>query len=169
MMSINISPYQLAAPDLHMVGWFDFLHKQGLPGESVSLEITENMLMHHTDVVSAQLLAFRDQGINVALDDFGTGYSALAYLNRLDIDYIKIDRSFVKDLLEGHMEKDLCEAIISMAHKLSLKVIAEGIETEQQAAILQQFGCDLGQGYLFAKPLPVEDAEALLASQMMEK
>ncbi|MEC8484296.1 MAG: EAL domain-containing protein, partial [Pseudomonadota bacterium] len=72
-------------------------------------------------------------------------------------------------LLEGHMEKDLCEAIISMAHKLSLKVIAEGIETEQQAAILQQFGCDLGQGYLFAKPLPVEDAEALLASQMMEK
>jgi len=169
MMSINISPYQLAAPDLHMVGWFDFLHKQGLPGESVSLEITENMLMHHTDVVSAQLLAFRDQGVNVALDDFGTGYSALAYLNRLDIDYIKIDRSFVKDLVEGHMEKDLCEAIISMAHKLSLKVIAEGIETEQQAAILQQFGCDLGQGYLFAKPLPVEDAEALLASQMMEK
>ena len=169
MMSINISPYQLAAPDLHMVGWFDFLHKQDLPRGSVSLEITENILMHHTEIVSEQLLAFRDHGINVALDDFGTGYSALSYLNRLDIDYIKIDRSFVKDLAEGAMEKDLCEAIISMAHKLNLKVIAEGIETTEQANILQSFGCDLGQGYLFAKPLPVEDAEALLASQSINQ
>lgn len=165
IMSINISPYQLSAPDKHMSDWFEFLHAQGVPGAAVSLEITENMLMHHTEVVSNQLLAFRDEGINVALDDFGTGYSALSYLNRLDIDFIKIDRSFVSELAEERMEKDLCEAIITMAHKLKLKVIAEGIETPAQAAILAKFGCDLGQGYLYAKPLLTEDAEALLRAQ----
>lgn len=165
MMSINISPYQLAAPERHMSDWFDFLHDQNVSGFSVSLEITENMLMHHTEVVSQQLLAFRDEGINVALDDFGTGYSALSYLNQLDIDYIKIDRSFICELDEERLKKNLCEAIISMAHKLKLKVIAEGIETEEQASILQGFGCDLGQGYFYAKPLLAGDAEALLRAQ----
>lgn len=167
MMSINISPYQLSNPEKYMSDWFEFLHDQHVPGYAVSLEITENMLMHHTEAVSKQLLAFRDEGINVALDDFGTGYSALSYLNRLDIDYIKIDRSFVSELTEEHMEKDLCEAIISMAHKLKLKVVAEGIETQAQAAILIKFGCDLGQGYLYSKPLLAQDAEALLMAQQV--
>ncbi|MCO4784880.1 EAL domain-containing protein [Marinomonas atlantica] len=162
MVSVNISPFQITSPDNHISQWFGYLHQVGVPGEAVSLEITENMLMHHTQSVSEQLLAFRDEGINVALDDFGTGYSALAYLNRLDIDYIKIDRSFVQDMAQEGMEKDLCEAIITMAHKLKIKVVAEGIETTEQAAILREFGCDLGQGYLFAKPLTDEQVENLL-------
>jgi EAL domain-containing protein (putative c-di-GMP-specific phosphodiesterase class I) len=165
VMSINTSPFQYADSGKHLLGWYQHIESLMLPGNSVILEITENMLMHHTANVAEQLLAFRDFGINVALDDFGTGYSSLAYLNRLDIDFIKIDKSFIQDLSSGPMAKDLCEAIISMAHKLSLQVVAEGIETKEQAELLASYGCDLGQGYWFAKPLNQEAATALLLQQ----
>ncbi|TPE44139.1 EAL domain-containing protein, partial [Maribrevibacterium harenarium] len=165
VMSINTSPFQYTDSGKHLLGWYQHIESLMLPGSSVILEITENMLMHHTANVAEQLLAFRDFGINVALDDFGTGYSSLAYLNRLDIDFIKIDKSFIHDLSSGPMAKDLCEAIISMAHKLSLQVVAEGIETKEQAKLLASYGCDLGQGYWFAKPLNQEAATALLLQQ----
>ena len=99
----------------------------------------------------------------MSLDDFGTGYSSLSYLKKFDIDYLKIDRSFVKNLHDGAQDSALCEAIIVMAHKLGLKVIAEGVETEQQRQVLAQAGCDYAQGYLFSRPLPPLEFEAWLA------
>jgi EAL domain-containing protein (putative c-di-GMP-specific phosphodiesterase class I) len=101
-------------------------------------------------------MAFRDAGMQVAIDDFGTGYSALSYLKKFDIDYLKIDQSFVRNLSVDSNDFVLCEAIIVMAHKLGLKVIAEGVETERQRDLLCAIGCDYGQGYLFARPLTAD-------------
>jgi EAL domain-containing protein (putative c-di-GMP-specific phosphodiesterase class I) len=109
-----------------------------------------------------KLLAFRDAGVQVSLDDFGTGYSSLSYLNKFSIDYIKIDRSFINNLSLNKDNYALCEAIIAMAHKLNIKVIAEGIETESQYNFLKNNGCDYGQGYYFAKPLIEKDFETYL-------
>lgn len=168
VVSINTSPHQYTDSGKHMASWYNYIEKMNVPYSAVILEITENMLMHHTEVVSTQLLSFRDHGLHVALDDFGTGYSSLAYLNQLDIDFIKIDKSFIRDLDKGRPSQDLCEAIISMAHKLGLKVIAEGIETDFQRSMLMAFGCDMGQGYRYAKPLTVTDMTALLGQATLE-
>src|SRR5690606_3485142 len=101
--------------------------------------------------------AFRDEGIQVALDDFGTGYSSLSYLKRFDIDYIKIDRSFINNLALDSDDMALCEAIIVMAHRLGLKVVAEGVETDEQRHLLLKAGCDYGQGYFFGRPVPADE------------
>ena len=163
-VSVNVSPLQFQNNRLDLAGWREHLAQQGLDGHSVVLEITEGLLMEAGPQVTQQLLQIRDAGIQVALDDFGTGYSSLAYLNRLDIDYIKIDRSFVCNLEADSPDLALCEGIVMMAHKLGLKVVAEGIETEQQRALLQAAGCDHGQGYLFSRPVVAEVFDRLLAS-----
>lgn len=132
-------------------------------GNNIVFEITEGMLLKaENNGVSDLLLELRDSNIQVALDDFGTGYSSLSYLKKFDIDYLKIDQSFVKNLSVDNNDMVLCEAIIVMAHKLGLKVIAEGIETEAQRKILADAGCDYAQGYLFSQPVPFTDFEALL-------
>ena len=113
--------------------------------------------------VTAHLLEFRDAGINVSLDDFGTGYSSLSYLKKFDIDFLKIDQAFVRNLSPGSSDLALCEAIVVMAHKLGIRVIAEGIETATQRDLLAAAGCDYGQGYLFSPPLPAAQFEALPA------
>jgi len=105
------------------------------------------------------------RGIQVAIDDFGTGYSSLSYIKRFDIDYLKIDQSFVNNLETDPNNMALSEAIIVMAHKLGLKVIAEGVETEAQRGFLAAAGCDFAQGYLFSKPVPPEEFERLLRSK----
>ena len=110
-------------------------------------------------------MQFRDAGIQVAIDDFGTGYSAMSYLKKFDIDYLKIDKSFVRDLASDPNDLALSEAIIVMAHKLGLKVIAEGVETGQQRDMLVDAGCDYLQGYLYARPMPAEAFDALLDSE----
>jgi EAL domain-containing protein (putative c-di-GMP-specific phosphodiesterase class I) len=138
------------------------MQELGLPGQSVVVEITEGLLMDAHASVTGQLLAFRDAGIRVSLDDFGTGYSSLSYLKKFHIDYLKIDQSFVHALESDSNDMALCEAIIVMAHKLGLKVIAEGVETEGQRNLLAAAGCDYGQGYLFSKPISSEEFETLL-------
>ncbi|MBC7184904.1 MAG: EAL domain-containing protein, partial [Marinobacter sp.] len=105
---------------------------------------------------------FRDAGIQVAIDDFGVGYSALSYLKRFDIDYLKIDQSFIRNLGTEENDLALSEAIVIMAHKLGLQVIAEGVETETQRRLLLDIGCDCGQGYLFSRPLPADAFETFL-------
>jgi EAL domain-containing protein (putative c-di-GMP-specific phosphodiesterase class I) len=105
--------------------------------------------------VADHLLALSDAGIGVSLDDFGTGYSALSYLQRYDIDFIKIDRSFVHDLAPSSKGLALCKAMIVMAHQLGMQVIAEGVETEEQRDLLAAAGCDFGQGFLFARAMGV--------------
>ena len=135
----------------------------GLPGQAVVVEITENLLLEANPRTSEHLLVFRDAGIQVAIDDFGTGYSSLAYLKKFHIDYLKIDQSFVRNLNAKSSDFALCEAIIVMAHKLDLKVIAEGVETELQCSLLKSIGCDFAQGYLFAKPMLVNEFERHLS------
>jgi len=120
------------------------------------------LLLDSKSIVNDKLLLFRDVGIQVAIDDFGTGYSSLAYLKLYDIDYLKIDQSFVKNLKPNSNDLVLCEAIIVMAHKLGMKVIAEGVETIEQRNLLIAAGCDYGQGYLFSRPIPAEQFEILL-------
>ena len=142
--------------------WATYLKKLGLSGQSIVVEITEGLLLDASTAITDQLLAFRDAGIQVSLDDFGTGYSSLSYLKKFDIDYLKIDQSFVRNMTHGSNDTALCEAIIVMAHKLGLKVIAEGVETAQQRDLLTAAGCDYAQGYLFSKAVPAEEFEALL-------
>jgi EAL domain-containing protein (putative c-di-GMP-specific phosphodiesterase class I) len=148
--------------------WIDYLNQMGLSGQSVVVEITEGLLLDAKPSVQNQLYAYRDAGIQVALDDFGVGYSSLAYLNKFDIDFLKIDQSFTRNLAEGSSDLALCEAIIVMAHKLGLKVIAEGIETREQLQLLQAAGCDFGQGYLFSKPVASDVFEALFNRDMSD-
>ena len=126
---------------------------------------TEGLLLDAHPNVTDQLTRLGEQGIQVSLDDFGTGYSAMAYLKRLDIDYLKIDRSFVRDLTTDPSDLAITEAIIVMAHKLGLEVIAEGIETEAQRDRLAAAGCDYGQGFLLSHPLPENEFFALLSRQ----
>ncbi|MDP1934469.1 MAG: EAL domain-containing protein, partial [Nitrosomonas sp.] len=111
------------------------------------------------------LLNFRDAGVQVAIDDFGTGYSSLSYLKKFDIDYLKIDRSFISNLDSESNDRILCEAIITMAHRLGMKVIAEGVETDSQKQLLIAMGCDYVQGYFFSKPLTADKFEAFLLQQ----
>jgi EAL domain-containing protein (putative c-di-GMP-specific phosphodiesterase class I) len=138
------------------------MHALGLPGEALVVEITEGLLLDTNAVVGEQLLALGDAGIKVSLDDFGTGYSSLAYLQKFDIDFIKIDQSFVRHLIPDSTDLALCKAIIVMAHALGMQVIAEGVETELQRELLAAAGCDYGQGYLFARPISAAEFETLV-------
>mgnify|MGYP000338319851 FL=1 len=160
-LSINKSPIQFRSTTDY-IDWVELLNTEGINDNTLVVEITESLLIDNTEAVKYQLLGFRDNGIQVAIDDFGTGYSTLSYLNKFDIDYLKIDRSFISNLSAEANELALCEAIIVMAHKLGLEVIAEGIETEQQKQLLVNAGCDFGQGFLFSKPVPVMEFEQLL-------
>ncbi|GLS91426.1 hypothetical protein GCM10007916_24950 [Psychromonas marina] len=154
-ISINISPLQLLAPQSSEM-WLDYLQQIGLPCENVVLEITEGLMMETEQKIIAQLSFLRDAGIEISLDDFGTGYSSLSYIKDFDIDYIKIDQSFVLHMSAHSQESLLCEAMIDMAHKLGLVVVAEGIETVENKQLLFEMGCDYGQGFYFSKPLPVQ-------------
>lgn len=162
-ISVNKSPVQFHNDNpLKAEEWLGEMERNGLHASSLIVEITEGVLLDDDGNVKDRLLASRDAGIQVAIDDFGTGYSSLAYLKKFDIDYLKIDRTFVSNLGNQPDDMVLCEAIIVMAHKLGLKVIAEGVETQQQCDILQRSGCDYAQGFLFSKAIPAEELEALL-------
>jgi len=166
-VSINKSPVQFRNERARK-SWGGQLKALNLPGQSIAVEITEGLLMDANTTITDKLLQFRDAGIQVSLDDFGTGYSSLSYLQRFDIDYIKIDQTFVRNLTPGSNDLALCEAIIVMAHKLGMKVVAEGVETVTQRNLLSAAGCDYGQGYLFSKPLPVGEFESFLKKHARE-
>ncbi|MDT8406190.1 MAG: EAL domain-containing protein [Methylococcales bacterium] len=163
-ISVNVSPVQFIDDNNNLDGWYQALSDAGLSGQQIVIEITEGLLLDDNQKIEQRLLAFRDVGIQVAIDDFGTGYSSLAYLKKFDIDFLKIDQSFVKQLTEQSLDMALCEAIVVMAHKLGLKVIAEGVETETQYQLLKQIGCDFGQGYYIGKPMEAASLEALIVA-----
>ncbi|MCX7169090.1 MAG: EAL domain-containing protein, partial [Proteobacteria bacterium] len=163
-ISVNKSPVQFHNVDDTRDAWRDYMREFGLPGQSIVVEITEGLLLDTSIAVTSQLLEYRDAGIQVSLDDFGTGYSSLSYLQQFDIDYLKIDQSFVRNLAPDTKNMALCEAIIAMAHKLGLQVIAEGVETDEQNRLLAAAGCDYAQGYLYSCPLPPEEFEAFLGN-----
>jgi diguanylate cyclase (GGDEF)-like protein/PAS domain S-box-containing protein len=160
-ISVNRSPVQFMAQPGDM-NWPRYLEEQGLSGSNISVDITEEMLTHASPGITQTLLQYRDAGIHVALDDFGTGYSSMAYLKKFDINYLKIDQSFVRDIETNANSYSIAKSMILMAHELGLKVIAEGVETCGQAETLEAAGCDYGQGYLFSRPLPQNAFEQLL-------
>jgi len=154
-ISINTSPVQFE----NRVRICEYLQRWNLPGQVINIEITENLLMAPDPAVLDTLLEFRDAGIQVALDDFGTGYSSLAYLQKFDIDYLKIDRAFIQNLKPDSDDLALCAGIVAMAHTLGIEVIAEGIETLEQKNLLLEIGCGFGQGYFLGKPIPALELE----------
>lgn len=160
-VSVNKSPVQFLNDT--NPGWLDQLAELDLPQHSIVMEITEGLLLRVDPLVEEKFARFREAGIEVALDDFGTGYSSLSYIKKFDIDFLKIDQAFVRNLSPGSSDLALCEAIVVMAHKLGIRVIAEGIETAMQRDLLAAAGCDYGQGYLFSPPLPAAQFEALPA------
>lgn len=160
-VAVNKSPRQLVNGRTQEK-WADYLREIDLPPSLISIEITEGLLMDGRLEVASKLLQFRDIGIQVSLDDFGTGYSAMSYLKKFDIDYLKIDKSFVRDMTTDPSDRAIAEAIIVMAHKLGLRVIAEGVETAEQRDLLAAADCDFAQGYLFARPMPQAEFEAFL-------
>lgn len=157
-VSINCSPLQFER---------ELEHKCWLArsiGQHVVLEITESMLLRSADPVIEQIRQLRDSGVELAIDDFGTGFSALSYLKDFDIQYLKIDRSFIIGIEHNKKDRLLVEAMIVMAHTLGIRTIVEGVEHPGQHAILQACGCDFGQGFWYAMPLPAQPFTALLQS-----
>ncbi len=139
------------------------LRETGMPAPRLELEVTESVIIHHSEEVNARFQALGDMGVRISIDDFGTGYSSLSYLKRLAIHQLKIDQSFVRDISADPDDAAIVSAIIAIAHSLDLNVVAEGVETAEQLAFLRSVGCDMGQGYLFSKPLPAEEFERWLA------
>jgi len=164
-ISVNKSPLQFRRDLEGGSCWLSQMQAQGLPGSGVVVEITEGSLMESNSQVRNRLIEFRERGIQVALDDFGTGYSSLAYLKRFDIDYLKIDQTFVRNMTADSDDLALNEAIIVMAHRLGIEVVAEGVETAEQLALLKAAGCDYAQGYYFSRPVPAQAFERLLQQQ----
>jgi diguanylate cyclase (GGDEF)-like protein/PAS domain S-box-containing protein len=154
-ISVNMSPRQFIK-DSGVQALIDYLQTINLAPSYLVVEITEGLLLDDSMAITEKLELLRKAGIQLSLDDFGTGYSAMAYLKKFNIDYLKIDRSFVRDLETDPGDRAIAEAIVVMAHRLGLKVIAEGVETEGQLALLAEAGCEYVQGYLYAKPMPVE-------------
>ncbi|WP_326536377.1 putative bifunctional diguanylate cyclase/phosphodiesterase [Pseudorhodoferax sp.] len=159
-ISVNKSPVQFHRAEDDRLRWLRELSTLRLPRHAMTVEITESLLLDPSANVADHLLALRDAGVCVALDDFGTGYSSLAYLQQYDIDFIKIDKSFVAGLAPCSKDLALCKAMIVMAHQLGIAVIAEGVETQVQRDLLLEAGCDYAQGFLFAQPMPAEQFEA---------
>jgi len=161
-VGFNLSPAEIVDPHDLTARRLALIAERGLPGSALVAEITEGMLLDRGDETLRNLGSYREAGLEFAIDDFGTGYSSLSYLQKLDVDYLKIDQSFVSGLAPGNESHALCMAIIEMAHALNLGVIAEGVETEENWTLLLAGGCDLGQGYLFSRPIPPEDLLAML-------
>ena len=162
-ITVNKSPRQFFTGNTDET-WIDYLRENGIYSRCMTIEITEGLLLRRRPEVVKKFMAFRNDGIQLALDDFGTGYSAMSYLKKFDIDYLKIDRSFVSDIVTDASDRAIAEAVIVMAHKLGLKVVGEGIETIEQRDLLADAGCDYGQGYWFAKPMPAKAFEDLIAA-----
>ena len=158
-VAVNISARQFNDPKLvELVA--RTLEETGLPAQMLELEITESTVMRQTDATLDMLKRLKDLGVSLAIDDFGTGYSSLAYLKRFPVDKLKIDKSFITDVPRSRDHNAIVTAIIGLAHALSLRVVAEGVETEAQLEFLQNSGCDLIQGYLVGKPIDADSAAA---------
>jgi EAL domain-containing protein (putative c-di-GMP-specific phosphodiesterase class I) len=160
--NLNRSPVQCLS-HLNTVNWPDHLKRLGLSGNSLSVQITEGLLLNASASVAETLLDYRDAGIQVALNAFGTGCLSMAYPKKIDIDYLKIDRSFVRDMAVGAGHRTTTESIIVIAHMPGLQVIAGGIETIEQRELLTAAGCDYGQGVLFSKAVPQATFERMQA------
>ncbi|KWT08431.1 MULTISPECIES: sensor domain-containing phosphodiesterase [Pseudomonas syringae group] len=155
-VAINVSPKQFSDPEL-VSSIAAILKEEQLDPSLLELELTEGLLLEATEDTRQQLDSLKKLGLSLAMDDFGTGYSSFSYLKKFPIDVIKIDRSFIRDIPDDEDDMEITSAVIAMAHNLKLKVVAEGIETAAQLAFLRRHRCDVGQGYLFDRPIPGEE------------
>jgi len=165
-VAVNLSARQFSDPELiHHIQ--ETLQITGCPVDILELEITESTLMGDVESAILTMRHIKEMGISIAIDDFGTGYSSLSYLKRFPIDVLKVDRSFVMDIPKDRNDMEITAAVIAMAHKLHLKVVAEGIETQAQLDFLKDNHCEYGQGYYIAKPMPMEQLEAYIGGQLL--
>ena len=162
-VAVNVSAWQFARADF-VETVQDALRKSGIPAELLELELTESVLMKESGESRGEFERLRQMGVQVSIDDFGTGYSSLAYLQRLPIQSLKIDLSFVKSISENEEIPPLIRAITALAHGLNIAVIAEGVERHYQARVLRRAGCNRVQGYLYGRPVPPEDVTTLLST-----
>ena len=162
-VAVNLSPRQFRDPNL--VSFIEKSIKQsGVLGQSLELEITEGVLMSGHGYIDKALADINELGVSISMDDFGTGYSSLSYLRNFPFDVLKIDRSFINDITKDPADKELVYAAIAMAHSLGLKVVAEGVETEEQLELLSIQGCEIAQGYLFSRPVAADEITEMLVS-----
>ena len=159
-LAVNVSARQFRQPDF-VTQVVEVLDRTGANARKLKLELTESMLVDNVDEIIAKMSALRALGVAIALDDFGIGYSSLSYLKRLPLDQLKIDQSFVRDLLTDPTDAAIVLTIVALAQSLGLSVVAEGVETEPQREFLASHGCGAYQGYLHSRPLPLEQFEAL--------
>ena len=161
-IAVNLSPVELRNRNLadQIIAVLDEID---VPPSALELEITETVVMQNVDLAVDILDKLSNAGLSIAVDDFGTGYSSLTYLKRFPLDKVKIDRSFISDFVPGSSDAAITRAIIAMGHSLGLRVVAEGVETEEQMRFLQDLQCDEAQGHLISKPVPIEGANELLA------
>ncbi len=158
-VSVNLSAAQLADPQL-VPEIRQLLARSGMPAHALELELTESQLMENAGIAQQQLEALKALGVQLAIDDFGTGYSSLAYLKRFDLDKLKVDRSFVRDMLTSSADMAITRAIIALGHTLGLEVTAEGVEDLPTLQALRALDCDELQGFYFSRALPVDELEA---------
>ncbi len=164
-MAVNVSAHQFMEPDF-VKQVAAALQRSGADPAALKLELTESLLADNIDDVIGKMTALRVGGVAFSLDDFGTGYSSLSYLKRLPLAHLKIDQSFVRDLLFDPNDAAIARTIVALGDSLGLAVIAEGVETDGQHQFLLAIGCETFQGYLFARPLPIAQFEALLGSRL---
>jgi diguanylate cyclase len=160
-IAVNVSALQLAQPDF-VAKVLACVAQTGADPTRLKLELTESMLAHDVEDIIAKMTALKAQGIGFSLDDFGTGFSSLSYLRRLPLDLLKIDQSFIANMLNSAKEAAIVQALISLGHSLNIELIAEGVETHEQRRFLQEHGCAVYQGFLFSRPLTSSAFEALL-------
>ena len=164
VVSVNLSAVQLGQSDIVMQ-IEQVIDEVKLPADLLELELTESAVMNNVEKTIDTLNKIHELGVQLSIDDFGTGYSSLSYLKRFPLDTLKIDQSFVRDITTDPDDATICKTIVAMAHSLNLKVIAEGVETEQQLVELKSYGCGQYQGFFFAKPLPVKEISSLLLAK----
>ena len=167
-LSVNLSVQDLRQPTL-VKDIEHILTQTGLDGNNLTIEITEGILIENILETLKVLEQLKLLGIQISIDDFGTGYSSLNYLHRFPVDTLKIDRSFIHHMQEGSRNYQVVKTIITLSNQLGLAVVAEGIETQQQLQWLQELGCEFGQGFLFSRPLAVNEIEARFLTENLQK
>ena len=161
-LSVNVSTHQINEDFCAVIQ--QVIKDTGFPGYRLELEITESALIGNAEEAIECFEQWRALGVHIAVDDFGTGYSSLSYLSRLPIDRLKLDRSFVQRMMFEKKTAAIVRSVLALGKELGITVLAEGIETESQFAMLQRLGCEQVQGFLFAKPMPAREARALLST-----
>ena len=166
-MAVNISAMEFRDENF-LEGVLAILKETGMDPTSLEVELTESVLMKHAESTESILRTLSEIGVQVAVDDFGTGYSSLSYLQKFPIDALKIDQSFVRQITTAPEEASIVTAVISMARSLKLRVVAEGVETQQELAFLRAHQCEEVQGYYFSSPVPAQEFASLLRTGIPE-